>query len=134
MLAVSALNPLASALLSRYESLEASYMRNQESKLAVSESGLWLRQADDGGQSVIHAERVRPGSIALQQVIVFRYAEGDRFRDRIDAREAQLEPGRWVLFDAWLSHPGASDRKCVVSGKGVALRLDLGGGRFLKKK
>src|SRR3546814_8846276 len=63
MLAVSALNPLASALLSRYESLEASYMRNQESKLAVSESGLWLRQADDGGQSVIHAERVRPGSI-----------------------------------------------------------------------
>src|SRR3546814_10916791 len=91
MLAVSALNPLASALLSRYESLEASYMRNQESKLAVSESGLWLRQADDGGQSVIHAERVRPGSIALQQVIVFRYAEGDRFRDRIDAREAQLE-------------------------------------------
>src|SRR3546814_1458952 len=35
MLAVSALNPLASALLSRYESLEASYMRNQESKLAV---------------------------------------------------------------------------------------------------
>src|SRR3546814_5396909 len=83
-------------------------MRNQESKLAVSESGLWLRQADDGGQSVIHAERVRPGSIALQQVIVFRYAEGDRFRDRIDAREAQLEPGRWVLFDAWLSHPGES--------------------------
>src|SRR3546814_5177768 len=50
MLAVSALNPLASALLSRYESLEASYMRNQESKLAVSESGLWLSQADDGGQ------------------------------------------------------------------------------------
>src|SRR3546814_13837119 len=90
MLAVSALNPLASALLSRYESLEASYMRNQESKLAVSESGLWLRQADDGGQSVIHAERVRPGSIALQQVIVFRFAEGDRFRNRSAARQAQL--------------------------------------------
>src|SRR3546814_15193382 len=98
MLAVSALNPLASALLSRYESLEASYMRNQESKLAVSESGLWLRQADDGGQSVIHAERVRPGPIALQQVIVFRYPEGDRFRDRIDARE---------------------DRQSVVDGKYV---------------
>src|SRR3546814_15671059 len=94
MLAVSALNPLASALLSRYESLEASYMRNQESKLAVSESGLWLRQADDGGQSVIHAERVRPGSIALQQVIVFRPAKGDRFRDPLAAHDAQFEPGR----------------------------------------
>jgi lipopolysaccharide export system permease protein len=106
MLAVSALNPLAAALLSRYERLEASYIRNQESMLAVSESGLWLRQADDAGQSVIHAERVKPGSIALQQVTVFRYAESDRFVDRIDAREAQLQTGRWLLFDAWLSHPG----------------------------
>src|SRR3546814_1982917 len=44
----------------------------------------------------------------LFRSIVFRYAEGDRFRDRIDARDAQLEPGRWVLFDAWLSHPGES--------------------------
>src|SRR3546814_11286611 len=83
-------------------------MRNQGGKRAGCESGLCLGQEEDGGESAIQAERVRPGSIALQQGIVFRYAEGDRFRDRIDAREAQLEPGRWVLFDAWLSHPGES--------------------------
>src|SRR3546814_8266999 len=74
--------------------------------LAVSETGLWLRQAEDAGQSVIHAERVKPGSVSLQQVTVFRYAEQDRFVDRIDAREAQLQTGRWLLFDAWLSRPG----------------------------
>jgi len=106
LLAVAALNPFASALLGSYERLEASYIRNQESMLAVSESGLWLRQVDDVGQSVIHAERVTPGSVALQQVIVFRYAEGDRFVDRIDAREAQLQEGHWLLLDAWLSRPG----------------------------
>lgn len=106
MLAVSTLNPLASILLSRYERLEASYVHNQESMLAVSETGLWLRQADDSGQSVIHAERVKPGSVSLQQVMIFRYAEQDRFVDRIDAREAQLKSGRWLLFDAWLARPG----------------------------
>ncbi|MGD1878606.1 MAG: LPS export ABC transporter permease LptG [Kiloniellaceae bacterium] len=106
-IAVTALNPLASILLSRYERLEANYVHNQSSMLAVSETGLWLRQADDAGQSVIHAERVKPGSVSLQQVMIFRYADQDRFVDRIDAREAQLEPGRWRLFDAWISRPGA---------------------------
>ena len=106
LLAVSTLNPLASILLSRYERLEASYIHNQQSMLAVSETGLWLRQADSQGQSVIHAERVQPDSVSLQRVIVFRYAEQDRFVDRIDAREAQLQTGRWLLFDAWLSSPG----------------------------
>src|SRR3546814_11355952 len=53
-LAVSGLNPLAAALLGRYERLEASYVHNQQSMLAVSETGLWLRQAEDAGQSVIH--------------------------------------------------------------------------------
>ena len=106
-LAVCALNPLSSVLLSRYERLEANYVRNQSSMLAVSETGLWLRQADESGQSVIHAEGVKPGSVALQRVMVFRYAEQDRFVDRIDAREAQLQKGRWLLFDAWLARPGA---------------------------
>ena len=105
-LAVTSFNPLASILLSRYERLEASYIRNQASMLAVSKTGLWLRQASERGQAVIHAERVKPGSVALQQVIVFRYLGEDRFDDRIDAREAQLHPGRWILFDAWVSRPG----------------------------
>jgi lipopolysaccharide export system permease protein len=103
---VTAFNPLASILLSRYERLEANYIHNQSSMLAVSKSGLWLRQANDKGQSVIHADRVKPGSVSLQQVIIFRYSGEDRFDDRIDAREAQLRPGHWVLFDAWVSHPG----------------------------
>jgi lipopolysaccharide export system permease protein len=105
LLAISALNPLASILLSRYERLEANYIRNQQSMLAVSETGLWLRQADDSGQSVIHA-----GSVSLQQVTVFRYADQDRFLDRIDAREAELQQGRWLLFDASLSRAGEASQ------------------------
>ncbi len=106
VLTVTAFNPLASILLSRYEHLEAGYIHNQTSMLAVSKTGLWLRQADENGQSVIHAARVKPGSVSLQQVMVFRYAGEDRFVDRIDAREAQLRANRWLLFDAWLSRPG----------------------------
>ncbi|WP_420348695.1 LPS export ABC transporter permease LptG [Pelagibius sp.] len=105
-LTVTALNPLASILLSRFERLEANYIHNESSFLAVSKTGLWLRQADTGGQSVIHAARVSAESALLHSVIVFRYADEDRFVDRIDADSARLEPGHWKLFNAWTSSPG----------------------------
>ena len=106
VITITAFNPLASILLSRYEHLEASYIRNQSSMLAVSKTGLWLRQAGENGQAVIHAERVEPDSVSLRDVMVFRYAGKDRFVDRIDALEARLEPNNWLLSDAWVSRPG----------------------------
>ncbi|WP_299393047.1 LPS export ABC transporter permease LptG [Pelagibius sp.] len=106
VLTVTALNPLASILLSRFERMEANYIRNEASFLAVSKTGLWLRQVDAEGQSVIHAARVSAESALLHNVIVFRYADEDRFLDRIDADSAQLESGQWKLFEAWLSRPG----------------------------
>ncbi len=103
---VAVLNPVGSALLSRFETLEARYIHNQASTLSVSRQGLWLRQADEGGQSVIHARRITHETMTLQDVIIFRFAEADRFIGRIDAERAVLLPGRWQLSNAWKSGPG----------------------------
>lgn len=103
---VTVLNPVAAVLLGRFEQLEAKYIRNQASTLSVSRNGLWLRQADEGGQSVIHARRATDDSMTLHDVIVFRFAEGDRFIGRIDAERAVLLPGFWQLQNAWQSSPG----------------------------
>jgi len=104
---VTLLNPLASILLGRYDQLEAQYIRNESSTLAVSSTGLWLRQADANGQSVIHAQRVTHDPLVLYDVIVFRFEDQDRFVGRIDAARAELEPGRWVLFEARQTRPGS---------------------------
>jgi lipopolysaccharide export system permease protein len=104
---VAALNPIASVLLSRFEQFEAKYVHNQASTLSVSRQGLWLRQADEGGQSVIHASRITHETMTLHSVIVFRFAEADRFIGRIDAERAILRPGHWQLLNAWKSSPGA---------------------------
>jgi len=105
-LTVGALNPLSSALLGKYEQLEAEFIKNRSSLLAVSNTGLWLRQAGPDGQSVIHAERVTEQAMTLHQVIVFRYADEDRFVGRIDAPRAELRDGFWRLYDAWIAAPG----------------------------
>lgn len=110
VLTVAVLNPVASVLLARFEQLEAKYIRNQSSTLSVSRQGLWLRQADPGGQSVIHARRVTHATMTLHGVIIFRFAERDRFLGRIDAARAVLRPGVWEVFEAWESSPGTRAR------------------------
>ena len=106
IIAVGVLNPLSSVLLGRYEQLEAQHIRRQTSTLSVSKNGLWLRQADTAGQSVIHALRATHTTMTLHQVIVFRFGDEDRFVGRIDAARAELYPGLWKLYDAWNFQPG----------------------------
>ena len=102
---VTVFNPLASTMLSRFERLDAKYIRGQTSNLAVSSSGLWLRQADDFGESVIHALHIAQPGLTLHDVIVFRYEGRDTFIERIDAKTAKLESGYWRLGDALLTGP-----------------------------
>jgi len=102
---VMALTPLTSRMLVQYSEMEAKYIRGQASQLAISRNGLWLRQGDAHSQSVIHALRVANQGLRLEDVIVFRYGENDRFMGRIDAHSAVLETGAWTMRDAWVSGP-----------------------------
>jgi lipopolysaccharide export system permease protein len=103
-------NPFAARLISRYEELEARYIRGRSSLLAVSSNGLWLRQGDEKGQTVIHALRVSDSGLRLQDVILFIYEGKDNFRGRIDAKSAALEKEKWHLERAWVTGP---DRPAV---------------------
>ncbi len=109
ILQVMVINPLSSSMLARYERLEATRIEGHTSFLSISNSGLWLRQADQKGQSVVHAERVlqQNSEVELREVLVFLYEGKDTFLQRIDAQSARLEDGFWHLKDAWLFQPEA---------------------------
>jgi lipopolysaccharide export system permease protein len=104
---IAAFNPLASATLSRYEQLQAVHLKGQTSSLALSGTGLWLRQANDEGQSVIHSKTAlqQESDVELRDVVVFRYKGSDEFTGRIDAKSAKLEDGFWHIYDAWSYSP-----------------------------
>lgn len=103
---ITVFNPVASAMLSRFDQMEGKFLLGRTNLLAVSKSGLWLRQADGNRQSVIHASRVTPYDMHLKEVIIFLYRGDDRFIGRVDAAEARLEDGFWHLQDALLTAPG----------------------------
>lgn len=102
---MTVINPLASATTSRYEQLDTTHLRGNSSLLALSQSGIWLRQGDSDGQSVVHAERIDQETLTLHNTIIFLYAQEDQFVGRIDAAEARLENGYWNLKDALFTAP-----------------------------
>jgi len=101
---ISVINPLASTTLARFEQLEAIHLRGNQSLLALSGSGLWLRQANPDGQSVLYAKGyVQSGQdVELHDFTVFTYVGKDTFRNRINGRTAKLEDGFWYFRDAWV--------------------------------
>ena len=104
---VTVLNPLSAVMLSQFEELEARYFTGRSSLLAVSSQGIWLRQSgtDGEGQTVIHAARIQPDELLLDDVIVFEFSRDDEFIGRVDAECARLLDGRWALSNAWLTKP-----------------------------
>ncbi len=98
-------NPLAATMLSRFEQVEAKYLHGNTSMLAVSSSGLWLRQKNgvDGGKTVIHALRVSNEDMTLFDVTIFIFGQNNSFIKRIDAESAQLQDGYWDISGATLT-------------------------------
>jgi lipopolysaccharide export system permease protein len=103
-------NPLSSALLGRYEQLENRYFREGTDTLAVSKGGIWLRQQDATGYSLLHAARASSRANTLQDVFVLRFSPDGTFTYRFDAKEALLQPGTWILKAGWQSVPGEKPR------------------------
>lgn len=106
VISTMAVNPIAANAASQFEQLEARYLRGRTSVLAVFPTGVWLRQADENGQAVIHALRASSADMQLEDVIVFLYKGTDVFERRLDAHSAALQVGRWKLTDVYESTPG----------------------------
>ena len=102
---ITLFNPLASAMLLKYDTLNAVHLKGQSNLLVVSKNGLWLRQSNGKNQSVIHAPRLNivENDISLSDVTIFNYEGADKFIGRIDALKCNLEDGFWHLTNVWVN-------------------------------
>jgi lipopolysaccharide export system permease protein len=99
--AVAAFNPIVAGTSREFEAREAR-IEGEESVLAFAGDGLWLRQGGGEGQTVIRADRANLDGTVLSGVTFLTYDAEGRPRERIEARSARLERGRWVVTDARL--------------------------------
>jgi lipopolysaccharide export system permease protein len=124
--AVAVVNPFVAASIKRGLQLENEFRDLGESLLSVSSDGLWLRQGDAAGQTVIQAARANSDGTSLSGVRLHRFEADGTLWARIDAPSARLTTGAWYLEEAavWeLQADGTYDR--VVADAGIRLPTNL---------
>jgi lipopolysaccharide export system permease protein len=110
VLTVTVLNPAASVMNARFETMRAEMTQGYVSTVP---RAVWLRQGDSHNQIVIRAnQRVAGGGLVLRGVSLFistRAPDGSvQFSRRIEAAQAELMPGYWLLTGAQEATPGAA--------------------------
>ena len=109
--ATGVVSPLSSVMLARAETLDNTYLRTSGGPLALSGGQLWLRQADHeldpAGVAFLHADSVslRDDLLTARNVSIFRLGADDRLLLRIEATDAELTPGSWLLQGARTTMP-----------------------------
>jgi len=104
---VTALNPLGAYFFREFEAQRETELSGRED--GERNAGVWIRQGDDEGQIVIHAEGVDPSGSTLQGATFMFFEvqqETLRFVRRIRAETAVLRPGFWQLSNLVEATPG----------------------------
>ncbi len=99
--ATTVYNPLAAVMHEHSKRLEGEMLGElPSSAIQESSSGFWVRQKSGDGSAIINAKSSREQGSQLGSVTVFTFDDAGHFRERIDARNATLEEGYWLLEDA----------------------------------
>jgi lipopolysaccharide export system permease protein len=111
VIATALISPVSAVMLGRAEAMDNAYLRTGGGPLALNGGQLWLRQSDRQssvrGVAIIHAQQVavHGKQLTAQQISVFRLDEADKLLSRIEATQATLSSGNWMLENARVIRP-----------------------------
>jgi lipopolysaccharide export system permease protein len=99
------INPISAAMSSRLENLEATYFSGSNNRIAISETGLWLREVTTDRQSIIRTVHVKLDTKTFRDVTFHNFhpttrQDGSDYDNRIDASLAILQKDHWELHNA----------------------------------
>jgi lipopolysaccharide export system permease protein len=97
--ATTVYNPVAAVMKEQSKRFEAELFAQQTALYTNPNAPLWLSQRTTEGQAIINATSSRDQGVTLNGVTIFTFDKEDRFKQRIEARVATLQPGYWALRD-----------------------------------
>jgi lipopolysaccharide export system permease protein len=127
VLSVAVLNPLVAATQKEYDRLWSVAAKGGQSTLSLSETGLWLRQGNEDGQTVIRALRANTDGTELFGVTFLLFGKDGLPLARVEAQTAVLQPGNWQLQGAkrWDLTQTNPERIAEDLPQGATLASDL---------
>jgi len=105
LLQVMVINPIGSVFLTKFERLENTHLVHRKNQIALFKEGLWLRQMQDSGYAILHAETVGMPGWELRGVMALFFDSDDNFIQRLDAEKARLDNGMWSFYRGVVNRP-----------------------------
>jgi lipopolysaccharide export system permease protein len=126
-LTVALFNPLVAATSKAYDARRAALSQGGGSVLSVADTGLWLRQGGEDGQTVIQAARANPDGTELFGVTFLGFDENGLPATRTEAEAARLVDGAWKLTGTktWDLKSANPELAATQADGPVALASDL---------
>lgn len=126
-LTISVLNPLVAATQKAYDDARADLQGGGGSALSFSDTGLWLRQGGDYGQTVIQAARANLDGTELFDVTFLTFGQDGLPITRVEAASARLMPGAWLVVGGriWTLTDPNPERSAVTWETETRLPSDL---------
>jgi lipopolysaccharide export system permease protein len=104
-------NPMAANARDKAEKLYAEAFGREGAGIGKGGAGTWLRQDGLDGQSILNAGSARRRGTELTAVTAFVYDKTGTFNERVDAEQANLSEGFWILKNALVSRMGREPEK-----------------------
>ncbi len=98
-------NPLSASLREASKRIESKIFGQTQTALEGYDSGYWVRQRGTDGESILNARQSREQGLKLTTITVFTFNAAGEFKERIEAQEAELQPGAWQLTQARIFGP-----------------------------
>lgn len=99
------INPMGAMMMERFEKVDNQIFRRKSNLLAISGSGLWLRQSNQEGYSIVKISKVMPAQQTLENITVYNFGKDNAFVSRLDARAGRVAGHSWRLQDVFLAQP-----------------------------
>ena len=97
MIYLVCVNPLGAAMTARLAQIEEKTFGNSNNLLSISVSGLWLRESNKEGKTIIHADFFDFLQNKFQQVSFYDFDQGGAYIGRYDAKDVTLQDTEWRL-------------------------------------
>lgn len=95
---ITIFNTVAAKTLAYSEELELE-LRGNATSASEAQRLPWIKQRTDEGATIIGAKRTAMRGLLLGDATFIRFGQDNSISERLEAREARLDEGEWVLTD-----------------------------------
>ena len=100
LLTIAFLNPIVASTSKKYIDLKSKLVDGQETTISIGNEGLWLRQADETGHTVIRAKRANSDATELYDVTLIKLSDEKLPIRRIEAEILKLNASTWTATNS----------------------------------